>query len=84
MRRVISMAVIAAIVSVIGLSAQSAARGGAKAAALPVVVFETSKGVFEMELYPGEAPKSVSVWNWRSAPPNALPTPWPPQKGLWR
>src|SRR5687768_18097017 len=59
MRRVISMAVIATIVGVIGLSAQSTARGGAKPTALPVVVFETSKGPFEVELYPNEAPKSV-------------------------
>ena len=59
MRRVISMAVIAMIVGIIGLSAQSAARGGAKTAALPVVVFDTSKGSFEVELYPNEAPKSV-------------------------
>ena len=58
MRRVISMAVIATIVSVAGLGAQTAGRGGAKGA-LPVVVFETAKGSFEVEFYPTEAPKSV-------------------------
>ncbi|MGH9238670.1 MAG: peptidylprolyl isomerase [Vicinamibacterales bacterium] len=58
MRRVISIAMIATLGAVAGLGAQTAGGGGAKAA-LPVVVFETSKGVFEIELYPGEAPKSV-------------------------
>jgi cyclophilin family peptidyl-prolyl cis-trans isomerase len=58
MRRVISIAIIAALGAVAGLGAQTAGRGGAKAA-LPVVVFETSKGAFEVELYPVEAPKSV-------------------------
>ena len=58
MRRVISMAVIVTVGAVIGLSAQSAGRGGATAA-LPVVVFDTAKGSFEVELYPTEAPKSV-------------------------
>jgi peptidyl-prolyl cis-trans isomerase B (cyclophilin B) len=59
MRRVISIGMIAAVGLVAGLGAQSAARGAAKTAALPVVVFETSKGSFEVELYPTEAPKSV-------------------------
>lgn len=58
MRRGISIALIAAVGVVVGLGAQSAGRGGAKAA-LPVVVFETVKGSFEVELYPNEAPKSV-------------------------
>lgn len=59
MRRVIGIGMIAAVGLVAGLGAQSVARGGAKSAALPVVVFETSKGSFEVELYPAEAPKSV-------------------------
>jgi peptidyl-prolyl cis-trans isomerase B (cyclophilin B) len=58
MRRVISIAMIATLGVVAGLGAQTAGRGGAKAA-LPVVVFETSKGPFEVELYQNEAPKSV-------------------------
>lgn len=37
----------------------AAQRGGGAAAALPVVVFETSKGTFEVQMYPNEAPKSV-------------------------
>jgi cyclophilin family peptidyl-prolyl cis-trans isomerase len=52
------MALIAAVGVVAGLGAQSAARGGANAAP-PVVVFDTAKGSFEVELYPTEAPKSV-------------------------
>ena len=60
MRRVISIGVIVAIGLIAGLGAQSAARRGAQTAALPVVVFETSKGSFEVELYPNEAPKSVA------------------------
>ena len=59
MRRVISIAMIAALGAVAGLGAQTAGRGGAKAA-LPVVVFETAKGSFEVEFYPTEAPKSVA------------------------
>ena len=59
MRRVISIAMIAALGAVAGLGAQTAGRGGAKAA-LPVVVFETAKGSFEVEFYPAEAPKSVA------------------------
>lgn len=59
MRRVISVAVIVGFAAVIGLSAQRAGSAGAKAAALPVVVFDTAKGSFEVELYPNEAPKSV-------------------------
>jgi cyclophilin family peptidyl-prolyl cis-trans isomerase len=58
MRRVIGIAFIAATGLVVGVGAQSAGRGGAKSA-LPVVVFETVKGSFEVELYPNEAPKSV-------------------------
>ena len=60
MKRVIVVALLAAIVGGVDLGAQ-AARGRARGAAstLPVVVFQTSKGSFEMELYPAEAPKSV-------------------------
>ena len=60
MKRVIVIALLAALVGGVDLGAQ-AARGRARgaASALPVVVFETSKGSFEMELYPAEAPKSV-------------------------
>ena len=58
MRRVVGIALIAAVAFGVGPGAQSTARGGSKSA-LPVVVFETSKGAFEVELYPTEAPKSV-------------------------
>lgn len=60
MRRMIGMAL--TIVAVTALTpspqARQASKGGA-AGALPVIVFETAKGNFEMEMYPGEAPKSV-------------------------
>ena len=58
MRRVISIAMIATLGVVAAVGAQTAGRGGAKGA-LPVVVFETAKGSFEVEFYPTEAPKSV-------------------------
>jgi cyclophilin family peptidyl-prolyl cis-trans isomerase len=60
MKRVIVIALLAVIAGGIELGAQ-AARGRARgpASPLPIVVFETSKGNFEMELYPNEAPKSV-------------------------
>ena len=60
MKRVIVVALLAAITGGIELGAQAAGgRARGAASALPVVVFETSKGSFEMELYPAEAPKSV-------------------------
>ena len=59
MRRAIGIALIAAIAIGVGLGAQGTGRGRGATAALPVVVFETSKGSFEMEMYPNEAPKSV-------------------------
>jgi cyclophilin family peptidyl-prolyl cis-trans isomerase len=60
MKRVIVIALLAAIAGAIELGAQATrGRGQGAAAALPVVVFETSKGNFEVELYPTEAPKSV-------------------------
>ena len=62
MRRVIGIALIAAVAIVAGVGAQgqSAGRGRAAKAALPVVVFEiVNKGSFEVEFYPNEAPKSV-------------------------
>jgi peptidyl-prolyl cis-trans isomerase B (cyclophilin B) len=57
---VIVIGLLAAIAGSVELGAQ-ASRGGARGAAspLPVVVFETSKGSFEMEFYPAEAPTSV-------------------------
>jgi cyclophilin family peptidyl-prolyl cis-trans isomerase len=58
MRRVIGIAIIATLGVGVGLGAQTAGRGGAKGA-LPVVVFDTAKGPFEVEFYPTEAPKSV-------------------------
>ena len=60
MKRVIVIALFAAIVGSVDLGAQAAGgRARGAASTLPVVVFETSKGNFEMELYPAEAPKSV-------------------------
>ena len=55
---VIGIAIIATLGVGVSLGAQTAGRGGAKGA-LPVVVFETAKGSFEVEFYPTEAPKSV-------------------------
>jgi peptidyl-prolyl cis-trans isomerase B (cyclophilin B) len=58
-------ALLAVIALTVTVSAQGRS-GGAKPAAVtaspgagPVVVFETVKGTFEMEMYPNEAPKSV-------------------------
>ena len=60
MKRVIVIALLAAIADRCGTGrAGPAGRARGAASALPVVVFETSKGNFEMELYPAEAPKSV-------------------------
>jgi cyclophilin family peptidyl-prolyl cis-trans isomerase len=60
MKRVIVVALLAAIVGSAELGAQAArGRGRGAVSTLPVVVFVTSKGNFEMELYPAEAPKSV-------------------------
>ena len=59
MKRVIGIALIAAIAVGVGLGAQALGPAAVRQSALPVVVFETSKGNFEMELYPNEAPKSV-------------------------
>jgi cyclophilin family peptidyl-prolyl cis-trans isomerase len=58
MKRVIVIALLAAIVGGVELGAQ-AARGRGAASALPVVSFVTTKGTFEVEFYPNEAPKSV-------------------------
>jgi cyclophilin family peptidyl-prolyl cis-trans isomerase len=60
MKRVIVVVLLAASSGSIELGAQ-APRGVARgaASALPVVSFVTSKGNFEVELYPNEAPKSV-------------------------
>ena len=54
----LGIAIIATLGVGVSLGAQTAGRGGAKGA-LPVVVFETAKGSFEVEFYPTEAPKSV-------------------------
>ena len=61
MRRVTSLVivVVAVLAGGVSIGAQGAGRGRGAAAALPVVVFETVKGSFEVELYPNEAPKSV-------------------------
>jgi peptidyl-prolyl cis-trans isomerase B (cyclophilin B) len=60
MKRVMVIALLVAITGSIESGAQTA-RGAARGATslLPVVVFETSKGNFEVEFYPNEAPKSV-------------------------
>ena len=63
MKRVMWMAALLIVIGAgVGLDAQraSTARGrGAAAATGPVIVFETMKGNFEIEMYPNEAPKSV-------------------------
>ncbi len=59
MRRAVGIALVAGAV-LAGFGAEApAGQGRGAAAALPVVVFETSKGTFEVEMYPNEAPKSV-------------------------
>lgn len=61
MRRVFGVALVAGAI-LAGIGGQVSAgqrRGATPATPLPVVVFETAKGTFEMELYPNEAPKSV-------------------------
>ena len=58
MKRLIGVALVAGAV-LAGLSAAAPAGQRGAAAALPVVVFETAKGTFEVEMYPNEAPKSV-------------------------
>ena len=57
MRWSIGIAIIATLGVGVSLGAQTAGRGAK--GALPVVVFETAKGSFEVEFYPTEAPKSV-------------------------
>ena len=59
MTRVVGIALVV-VTALAGFGARAIA-GQARGAtsALPVVVFETAKGTFEMELYPNEAPKSV-------------------------
>lgn len=57
MRRFIGSALVAgAVLAGFGTEAPAGQRG---AAALPVVVFQTAKGTFEVEMYQNEAPKSV-------------------------
>jgi cyclophilin family peptidyl-prolyl cis-trans isomerase len=60
MRQVIVIALLVAIAGSAKLGSQaSRGRSAGAASALPVVVFDTSKGSFEVEMYPNEAPKSV-------------------------
>ena len=58
MRRLIGVTLVAGVI-LTGLSAEAPAGQRGAAAASPVIVFETSKGSFEVEMYPSEAPKSV-------------------------
>ena len=60
MKRVLGLALMAGAVLVSVCTEASAGQAGRGAAsASPVVLFETSKGTFEVEMYPNEAPKSV-------------------------
>jgi cyclophilin family peptidyl-prolyl cis-trans isomerase len=60
MKRVIVIALLVAVAASAELGSQAArGRGQGAGAALPVVLFETSKGNFEVEFYPADAPKSV-------------------------
>lgn len=59
MTRVVGIALVVAAAAA-GFGAQAiAGQGRGATPALPVVVFQTVKGTFEVELYPNEAPKSV-------------------------
>ena len=59
MKRVVGIALVAGLV-IAGFGSQLlAGQGRGSTAALPVIVFDTSKGTFEVEMYPNEAPKSV-------------------------
>ena len=55
----LGLAMVVAAVAHPAAQARAGARAGGPATANPVVVFETVKGTFEVELFPGEAPKSV-------------------------
>ena len=59
MRQVIVIALLVAIAGSAELGSQAARGRSASASTLPVVVFDTSKGSFEVEFYPADAPKSV-------------------------
>ena len=60
MKQVVVIALLVAIAGSAELGSHAArGRGQGATAALPVVLFETSKGNFEVEFYPGDAPKSV-------------------------
>lgn len=60
MKRVVGLALIAgAVLAGFGAEAPAGQRSGGAASVPPVVVFETAKGTFEVEMYPNEAPKSV-------------------------
>ena len=58
MRRFVGIALVAVLAGLWSVS-MSAGQSRGAASALPVIVFETSKGSFEVEMYPNEAPKSV-------------------------
>jgi len=62
MKRFVGMVMLLATFgTAVNLAGQAAAqKGSGAAAALPVIVFETAKGTFEVEMYPSEAPKSVA------------------------
>ena len=58
MRRFVGIALVVVLAG-LGSVPTSAGQSRGAASALPVIVFETSKGSFEVEMYPNEAPKSV-------------------------
>ena len=59
MRRIVVALAAGALLAGSAAEAPAGQRGRGAANALPVIVFETSKGTFEVEMYPNEAPKSV-------------------------
>lgn len=60
MKRVVGVALVAgAVLAGAAAEAPAGQRGRGAATAPPVIVFETAKGAFEVEMYPNEAPKSV-------------------------
>ena len=59
MRRIIVVLAAGAVLAGSAAEAPAGQRGRGAANALPVIVFETAKGAFEVEMYPNEAPKSV-------------------------
>jgi cyclophilin family peptidyl-prolyl cis-trans isomerase len=55
----LGLALVVAAVAQPSAQARTGARAGGTATGNPVLAFETVKGPFEVELFPGEAPKSV-------------------------